>query len=468
MAIGNKGESLEQFQNQQVPIASGYNSSLAKILADFKHAAKIFGSNAFANAPKNKFLFHVYFEINPTAYVPRTPEETNLIGILVKEVKLPSYTFTTHQLNQYNRKRIVQTKIKYDPVNFTFYDDMSNTITRMWSAYYTYYYADGSQPSVLFQGNGAQELAFAPPAGGAKQNTTLTNYQVRTQYAPSASLPNPNNWGYIGDTNIASSFALTKAPFFTNITIFGLMRHNFIAYTLINPIITQFSHDTYSYDDGAGVMKNTMNIDYETVVYNEGQIDGSQPGNIITGFGEDSVYDRELSPITAPNTESYVITDYGVQPGTFGGTVLGLSRSSVLNPTPNFGPTTPDYAIPSNQPDEVDPTSGEINAQIQNAEENINNGTRNTLAAIPAPWVSPGPAGLAASPSITPDGNAPQLDPINIPPPTLNADNLTLPNDVTFGSGQAGATQTAGVQVSGVQPFNGSVGFASELPGLYG
>jgi uncharacterized membrane protein YgcG len=457
MAIGNKGQALEEFQNQLVNVDGGSNTSLGVILADFRHAAKIFGSNAFANAPKNKFLFHVYFEINTAAYIPSKPEESNLIGILVRDVKLPSYTFTTHQLNQYNRKRIVQTKIKYDPVNFTFHDDMSNTIAKMWAAYYTYYYADGSQPAVLFSGNSgnATSAILATPSGGQPQVSTLTNYQLRTQYVPSTALPNPNNWGYIGDTNIPSATDYAKAPFFKNITIFGLMRHDFLAYTLINPVITQFAHDTYNYDEGNGVMKNTMTVDYETVVYNEGRLDGLDPGNIVTGFGQEDTYDRVPSPITREETRGYVVTDQGVVPGTPGGTVESLRRPSVENPNPNFGPTTTSYSLPKN-PDTD--SSGEVNAQLQNAEENSNNGTRNMLASIPAPSVSPGPAGLASSPAITPSGNPPTLDPINIPPFSLDPNSIVPPNNITYGSGRAGAPQTAGVQVAGVQPFIGGGG----------
>ena len=79
-------------------------------LRDFRHAARIFLPNTQSNAPKVKFLFHVYFEINELAYKPPTGDN---FGILVKSVKLPSYKFDTEIMNQYNRKRLVQTKIKY-------------------------------------------------------------------------------------------------------------------------------------------------------------------------------------------------------------------------------------------------------------------------------------------------------------------------------------------------------------------
>ena len=53
-------------------------------------------------------------------------------------------------MNQYNRKRIVQTKIKYDPVEINFHDDNRNLITSLWYDYYTYYYNDANKPDVRF------------------------------------------------------------------------------------------------------------------------------------------------------------------------------------------------------------------------------------------------------------------------------------------------------------------------------
>jgi len=457
MGIGYKGDEVQNFIGQE--ITSG-NSSLQKILANFSHASKIFGTNSYANAPKNKFLFHVHFNINPDAYVPSDPSESNLIGILVKEVKLPGYQFNTHMLNQYNRKRIVQTKIKYDPVNFTFHDDMSNTIARMWAAYYTYYYNDGSMPAVLFSGNSgaAASAEFAPPSGGQNQISTLTNYEAKTQYAPASALPNPNNWGYIGETNVPSSTpnTLAKVPFFKDITIFGLQRHQFLAYTLINPIITQFSHDTYSYDDGAGTMKNNMTLDYETVVYNEGNIDGMDPSNIVTGFGEVDVYDTTLSPITPDGTNSLIITGQGLADGN-GGDVAALQRPSILNPTPNAGPSTPDYATNPNAPSEVDPNGAAFDAQYGEAARNQNS-TRNALFNMPSPSTSPGPGGLAGVPAAADGTFAGSLtQPANVPNPFSSASKGGNPNSVLFNSGQAGSSQTAGVQVTGA-PFVGGGG----------
>jgi hypothetical protein len=267
------------------------------ILRDFTHADKIFNPSGYALAPKFKFLFHTFFEINPDVYSKNIGTGDNF-GVLVKTVKLPSFNIKTHELNQYNRKRIVQTKINYDPINITFHDDGINTITKLWDAYYSYYYKDSTNLRVFKGATGASVEPSQPGAGAASQN-----YNARNIYNPS--ITGDNNWGYIGET-YANNSQLVKQPFFKNITVFGFNRHNFTAYTLINPMITKFDHDTYSYADGAGTMECKMDIAYETVVYNEGGLDGRTPDSIVQGFGLDATYDRQLSPITPVDNNGYV------------------------------------------------------------------------------------------------------------------------------------------------------------------
>lgn len=288
MALGNWGF-LSQFLEDWLSVP---------YIRDFSHASKIFRENSYELSPKQKFLFHTYFDINPEAI--ESPLNDRPIGLLVKEVKLPSYKFDVKEYNQYNRKRLVQTKINYDPVTITLHDDTAGIMTNMWHAYYTYYYADGRKPNAglgnVPRGNLSNLINGGPAVDlGSLGSTPLESVQQRTQYRNIN--PIDADWGYIGE-NFQTEPAPTKAPFFRKITIFGFAQHNFVAYTLINPVITDFAHDTYNYDEGNGTMKNSMTINYETVVYNEGAIDGTAPGNIATGFAEEGYYDRENSPLT--------------------------------------------------------------------------------------------------------------------------------------------------------------------------
>jgi hypothetical protein len=66
---------------------------------------------------------------------------------------------------------------------------------------------------------------------------------------------------------------------------------------LINPIITDWDHDTFDYSAGSEVMQHTMTINYETVKYGRGKV-----GSEVKGFGDSAVYDTSPSPLRAGST----------------------------------------------------------------------------------------------------------------------------------------------------------------------
>ena len=280
------GQSLQGGLQSQVSRSKGKGGVF---LRDYTHAAKTFRQAGYELAPKVKFLFHTVFDINPSVYAP---DNSTDFSVLVKTIKLPSYQIKTQEYNQYNRKRIVQTKITYDPVNITFHDDSINRITKLWDAYYSYYYKDSTNLNIFKGNKGTDVSSVAVGENAQKQN---------------------NNWGYIGET-YSNSSSQVKIPFFRNITIFGFSRHLFTAYTLINPMVTKFDHDTYSYAEGGGTMECKMDLSYETVVYNEGAIDGKTPDAIISGFGNRQYYDTALSPITKTGNNSPVPGPSGYKP----------------------------------------------------------------------------------------------------------------------------------------------------------
>jgi hypothetical protein len=302
------------FQNLLKDAAGGFFGN--EYLRDYTHASKTFRPNAYQYAPKFKFLFHVYFEINQSAYAVGLPQDANF-GLAVKTVKLPTYSFDTHTMNQYNRKRIVQTKIKYDPIDITFHDDNGNLIRNMWYNYYTYYYKDANKPVASLSGKQALQTGV-----GSTNGANNTNYNVRNIYSPS--ITGNTDWGYIGETgstvngSVAVTAGQTKIPFFKNITIFGFNQHNYAAYTLINPIINRFAHDTYNYAEGNGTMENMMTLDYETVKYFQGAISGKEPSNIVAGFGIKEHYDRTLSPISRPGSQASILGQGGLVDGVSG------------------------------------------------------------------------------------------------------------------------------------------------------
>lgn len=375
------------FENLLNDAAAAFFGS--EYLRDFNHASKTFRTNSYQNSPKLKFLFHTYFDINPAAYGKGLANGTN-IGLLVKTVKLPSFTFATQELNQYNRKRIVQTKIKYDPINISFHDDGGNTVRDMWKAYYTYYYKDGSKPNVALAGaRGGRNIAT--PAG-VSQAGAASAYNTRTQYDPS--IQGNADWGYIGEPS--GGGLGPKVPFFKRITVFGFNQHNWVAYTLINPIITRFGHDTYSYSETSGTMEMTMDLDYETVVYDSGALDGRSPGNIVSGFGDEATYDRRLSPIAKPGANATILGQGGLV-NAVGGTLDALSQGNILGAVQTAGTAYNTFKNVNLKNVAVRETL----TGLQNAATNTPNVNRNAGFNIPGPFgATPGPAGTAASPTV--------------------------------------------------------------------
>ncbi len=271
-------KALQQLQNSILDQLTG-----RVYLRDYTHAAKNFLPGGQGNAGKVKFTFHTWFQINPSAYQPPTGQN---YGLLVKTIKLPTFNIDVQEMNQYNRKRLIQSKIKYQPIEITFHDDNMSQVTAMWDAYYRYNYADAWNPIVA-------PFSTAP---------AIKDYNRRNIYDPSIS--GDTEYGYRGDARSEGGNRADggeKIPFFNNITVYGMWAGQFIAYTLINPIITSFDHDTYDYADGGGTMQNRMTIDYETVVYNTGAIGDigpdSEGSDLVTGFAGPDSYDRRESPL---------------------------------------------------------------------------------------------------------------------------------------------------------------------------
>jgi len=289
-------------------------------LRDYSHAAKVFRTNGYELKPRFKFLFHVAFSIN-TAEIPSLRgalgvTDVNNISYVVKTVDLPKYAIQTETLNQYNRKRIVQTKINYEPINITFHDDGGDLMRNLWYNYYSYYYKDPTQQyGAANNTNGS--------IGAQGNRTTGFGYNSRDIYNNDRVV---NDWGYIGEA-ISDGVAggSGKPPFFKDIRIFGFdYQQKYAEYVLINPLITNWSHDTYDYSQGNGTMQNSMTIAYETVKYFQGA-----PNKQAPGFADPTHYDTKTSPISRPGSTQTILGQGGLLDAA-GGIFQDLQSGSVL------------------------------------------------------------------------------------------------------------------------------------------
>jgi hypothetical protein len=276
-------------------------------LRDFTHASKTFRTNGYELAPRLKFLFHTYFNLNTTAI----PSLQNLvksgddasIGLSVKTVDLPSYQIAVDTLNQYNRKRLVQSKIEYQPVVITFNDDGGDLIRNLWYNYFSYYYKDP-----------VQKYDGVPNTNGNSGNQATTpagfGYNTRDTYSNDRFV---NDWGYTGESYTdGTSSPEGKPPFFRDIRIYGLNQHKFAAYVLVNPMITDWRHDTYDYSQGSSTMTHTVTLRYETVKYFSGAIGASRPDTNVAGFADPAHYDQVPSALAFPGSQATVLGQGGL------------------------------------------------------------------------------------------------------------------------------------------------------------
>jgi len=183
--------------------------------------------------------------------------------MLVKSADLPKYGLNLEEKIQYNKKMYAATRIQYEPVNITFHDDHADTVNAFWKKYYEYNIADS-----------------------VGMNSDLTISNTKDDY-------------YDGiDQKKITKFGLDtpkerQKPYLKSIELFVLHKQRFTSMTLVNPVIGSFSHDNLDQADGAGVMNNTMQIFYETVIYKSGIVNK----NNVPGFATIH-YDNEPSPLT--------------------------------------------------------------------------------------------------------------------------------------------------------------------------
>jgi hypothetical protein len=291
-------------------------------LRDYTHAAKTFRSGGYDLAPRNKFLFYVYFNLNtaiPAVANLLSGGKSSTIGLTVKTAQLPGYTIDVNTMNQYNRKRLVQTKINYNPATIVFNDDHSDLVRNMWYQYYQYYYSD---PTYKY-GNTPNQSGIL-----GEISTALSGFSYGSNDTYSASRP-AQKWGLSGQgynnpslQSLASSLltgpASGQEPFFRDITIYGMSQKTYAQYTMINPLISEWTHDTYDYGQGNGIMTHTMSIRYENVKYYSGAIGGAQPSDPVTGFADPAYYDVVTSPIAVPGSTGTVESQGTIQPSPIG------------------------------------------------------------------------------------------------------------------------------------------------------
>ena len=229
-------------------------------LRDARHAQQIYNQNNFAFSPKTKHMYHVRFEFDPEIGNSATSNAFKFqkeLSLLVKSADLPSFRASVENKQQYNRKKNVQTRLDYQDCRIAFHDDNTGVTRALLEDYYRYYFVDANKVTTGMDGA----------------------YEPRDKYF--GRVP---NYGLNNDK---------KNPFFKYITIYQLSRRDWVAYTLVNPLLTSWDHGSVQ-SDGSEFNENTISVAYEAVQYSNGTTSFEPP----VGFADASTgYDVTPSPL---------------------------------------------------------------------------------------------------------------------------------------------------------------------------
>jgi len=288
------------------------NQSFA--LRDYHHAAKTFTQEpGYTKTPYTGFNFHVSLSFNNLLGRLRGIE-TKDISVLVRSADLPETQFETETLNQYNRKRIINKRVVYQPIKLKFHDDIANNIRNMWIAYNQHYNADSN-----YSINSTWNI-----------DDVYANYSQKRRYG----LDTGNN-----------------LPFINKIEIFSMGNSEYSKMLLVNPVINSAQFDDHEYSDAAKTMSMTLTIEYENVIYSAGTTDQ------ISDFGKNNPenYDQNESLLEETNLNARM-SNVSIRQSSDGQPVSDTPVQSS-----NFLSTSSSIAA------DIDPVSGNVSKTNENS-----------------------------------------------------------------------------------------------------
>lgn len=194
--------------------------------------------------PRPRFLFYARF-VRPNdtplgGSFQKLNSKEDGIAFQIKTMDLPKFNVKTEQLNQYNKTRIIQTKIDYDAMTISAHDDVSDRMLKFWSDYYAFYYAQGRKRTTTDWADDVVKRDF-------NEGQNALGWGLKAQYN--------GNGG-------AQAMHYLEA-----IEIVRFYGNQFNVITFVLPKITLFDHDGNDYAEGREGTGIRMQFDYEGVIY---------------------------------------------------------------------------------------------------------------------------------------------------------------------------------------------------------
>lgn len=264
-----------------------------------RHATYNFNQDSqalYRNQPRFAFEYYININLNnvgsASSYISQffnNPSWQQVMP-LVKNVDMPTMKIDTNVLNQYNRKRISQSQISFEPVKIVFHDVADGKTLKFWDMYYRYYFDDGNEPGQnqnkqLQQDNKqySAETLLKNITPNVNPNILNLPSSVRDifQGGPNKSNELPTNTlgekksiqNIIADTIDNHHFGfnlptvLNIRNLIQSIDIYQVHGGRFNRVTLVNPRIAAFSHDKLDYAAGDRTLELTFTFEYEYAYY---------------------------------------------------------------------------------------------------------------------------------------------------------------------------------------------------------
>lgn len=191
----------------------------ASLLASPSQAAMLFNPDG-RHPVRQKHLFVVRF-IRETQTADSSWRDD--LSFVVKSIDRPSVQPVVEELNQYNKKRLIHTGVKYQPINCVMYDTADGAAMNMWIQYARYYFMDYHHEAADYMDDMLNN-EISDSTGGMGYG-----YNIRQ--------------GAVNE-------GINSQNFFTKLVVYQVWGNEYTSYELLNPRITSFTPDDLSYDSG--------------------------------------------------------------------------------------------------------------------------------------------------------------------------------------------------------------------------
>lgn len=234
------------------------------------------------HVPRFTWQYFVNIGINHQVDIEITKELSRLFGEkdispMIKRIDSPTASITVNKHNAYNRWRVSQHKIEFNPVTLVMHDVVNGETLKFWELYYKYYFLDGHH-----DGNAVGDYELVP-------NSFEDSFRYGLQ---------SNGIGSSGKYLIEY------------IDIFQIHGGEGKRIRLVHPVISKFDQTTLAYDSQE-ISELSFTFEYEYAVYEpdlrlsrqlgEGNTKNAEWEKVREYFGALRFFNIEIPPYNSPD-----------------------------------------------------------------------------------------------------------------------------------------------------------------------